>query len=49
MLPIGFLFGLGFDTASEVALLALAALAPKVGGWAEVEAPKVGWLPSHPR
>jgi len=31
MCPVGFLFGLGFDTASEVALLALAALAPKEG------------------
>lgn len=29
MYPIGFLFGLGFDTASEVGLLALAALAPR--------------------
>lgn len=29
MFPIGFLFGLGFDTASEVGLLALAALAPR--------------------
>ena len=31
MFPIGFLFGLGFDTASEVALLALAALGSKEG------------------
>jgi nickel/cobalt transporter (NiCoT) family protein len=31
MYPIGFLFGLGFDTASEVAVLALAAIAPKDG------------------
>jgi high-affinity nickel-transport protein len=31
MYPIGFLFGLGFDTASEVALLALASMAPKKG------------------
>jgi high-affinity nickel-transport protein len=31
MYPIGFLFGLGFDTASEVALLGLSALTPKNG------------------
>jgi high-affinity nickel-transport protein len=31
MLLVGFLFGLGFDTASEVALLALAAEAPQSG------------------
>jgi high-affinity nickel-transport protein len=31
MYPIGFLFGLGFDTASEVALLALAAGAASTG------------------
>jgi len=31
MFPIGFLFGLGFDTASEVAVLALAALTPQDG------------------
>jgi len=31
MFPVGFLFGLGFDTASEVALLSLAALAPEEG------------------
>lgn len=29
MYPIGFLFGLGFDTASEVALLAICAMGPK--------------------
>ena len=32
MYPIGFLFGLGFDTASEVGLLALAASAPSNKG-----------------
>ena len=31
MYPIGFLFGLGFDTATEVALLAMAATAPSEG------------------
>jgi high-affinity nickel permease len=29
MYPIGFLFGLGFDTATEVALLAICAMGPK--------------------
>ncbi len=33
MYPIGFLFGLGFDTASEVALLALAAGAASTRPW----------------
>jgi len=31
MYPVGFLFGLGFDTATEVALLAMAATAPSEG------------------
>ena len=31
MYPIGFLFGLGFDTATEVALLAITAMGPKEG------------------
>ena len=31
MYPIGLLFGLGFDTASEVALLGMAAMGPEVG------------------
>lgn len=38
MYPVGFLFGLGFDTASEVGLLALAALG---GGTAEGGVPAV--------
>jgi len=31
MLPLGFVFGLGFETSSEIALLALAAMSPSQG------------------
>jgi high-affinity nickel-transport protein len=34
MYPVGFLFGLGFDTATEIALLALAAAASRAGWFA---------------
>ena len=39
MYPVGFLFGLGFDTASEVGLLALAAL----GGAGAADGCHVAW------
>ena len=43
MYPIGFLFGLGFDTATEVALLGMAAMGQQQQQQQPEQQPGVGW------
>ncbi|KAF9485779.1 NicO-domain-containing protein [Pholiota conissans] len=45
MFPVGFLFGLGFDTASSIALLAVSALAKKGSGGTSIPSSHIVILP----